>query len=542
MLVRSNNPVLRARSASKETCSRQHRGFVLVSVFVVIVLLTLAAYKYSEMMMAEYQAMDSYARTSQAQALAKSGVHYTATVLSDPNSFSSVLNNNPWDNPTAFQDVLVQDNDNGGRRGRFSVLTLRDPSDPLFSSQPYRFGVTDESSKLNLNALLTLAQTDTVRLQMLMQIPNMTEDVANSILDWLDGSSTIPRTNGAKDEYYTALTPTYHVKNGPLDSIEELLLVKGVTPQLLYGNDVNRNGIIDPDEDQNDGNADGGWQQYLSIYSREPNLDSTGNPRIFLNDTNLNNLTANLQAAVGNDLAQFIVAYRLYGGSAGAANTTGRGNTQFQRLTGSSASGVSGQIATDTQSAATQRLTKITSLFDLTTQQVSVPVKDGAGQTTYQTIPNPLMDASQAQTLLPLLFDKTTTQKQSDLTPRINVTTANAVVLSMLPNLQPSDVDQIVQGQPPLSSGDAPDPIYQTPAWLLSKTTLPTKTLSGIETYITARSQVYRFQVVGYYDGPGPTARVEAVVDTNNGRPRIVFYRPMTELGRGFSLPFGNSP
>src|SRR5579872_519890 len=145
----------------------ERRGFVLVSVFVVIVLLTLAAYKYSEMMLAEYQAMDSYTRTAQAQALAKSGVHYTAAVLSDPNAVSSVLNNNPWDNPSAFQDILVNDNDNTARRGRFSVITLRDPSDPLFTSQPYRFGVTDEASKLNLNALLTLAPNDTVRLNML---------------------------------------------------------------------------------------------------------------------------------------------------------------------------------------------------------------------------------------------------------------------------------------------------------------------------------------------------------------------------------------
>src|SRR5260370_3029547 len=161
----------------------------------------------------------------------------------------------------------------------------------------------------------------------------------------------------------------------------------------------------------------------------------------------------------------------------------GRGNTQFQRLTGGSASGVSGQVTTDTQGAATKQLKRITSLFDLTTQQVSVPVKDGAGQTTYQTIPNPLMDPSQAQTFLPLLFAKTTRHKQSHLTPRLNVTTADAAVLAMLPNLQQSDVELIVAGQPPLSPGDAPDPIYQTPARLLPKTTTPFSTLSALETY-----------------------------------------------------------
>ena len=58
-----------------------------------------------------------------------------------------------------------------------------------------------------------------------------------------------------------------------------------------------------------------------------------------------------------------------------------------------------------------------------------------------------------------------------------------------------------------------------------------------LEKYITARTQVYRVQAVGYFDGGGPTARVEAVIDTNLGRPRIVSWRDLTELGKGFDLP-----
>ena len=77
--------------------------------------------------------------------------------------------------------------------------------------------------------------------------------------------------------------------------------------------------------------------------------------------------------------------------------------------------------------------------------------------------------------------------------------------------------------------------MYQTPAWLLTKTTLSANTLSGIETYITSRGQVYSFQVVGYFDSPGPTARVEAVMDANNGRPRIVYYRRWRSWAKGSS-------
>ena len=76
-------------------------------------------------------------------------------------------------------------------------------------------------------------------------MPNMTPDVADAIVDWLDMDSS-PRPYGAEDDYYTALSPPYHCKNGPLDSLEELLLVRGVTPELLFGNDQNRNGAHRP--------------------------------------------------------------------------------------------------------------------------------------------------------------------------------------------------------------------------------------------------------------------------------------------------------
>ena len=58
-----------------------------------------------------------------------------------------------------------------------------------------------------------------------------------------------------------------------------------------------------------------------------------------------------------------------------------------------------------------------------------------------------------------------------------------------------------------------------------------------MDQYVTARSQVYRVQAVGDFNGKGPTARIEAVIDSNNLRPRVLYYRDLTELGKGFDLP-----
>ncbi len=58
--------------------------------------------------------------------------------------------------------------------------------------------------------------------------------VVDSILDWRDPDDFY-RLNGAETDYYRSLPEPYECKNGPLDSLEELLLVRGVTPQLFDG-------------------------------------------------------------------------------------------------------------------------------------------------------------------------------------------------------------------------------------------------------------------------------------------------------------------
>jgi type II secretory pathway component PulK len=149
---------------------------------------------------------------------------------------------------------------------------------------------------------------------------------------------------------------------------------------------------------------------------------------------------------------------------------------------------------------------------------------------------SPLNDPGQLQQLLPLLLDEVTTSNSTELPARVNVNTAPQTVLSALPGLTDADVQAIVQHRPDPSAAGQPDPIFQSLAWLLTEANFPASKLQSLEKYVTARSQVYRLQSVGSFDGGGPTARVEAVIDTNAGRPRILYYRDLTELGKGFSL------
>src|SRR5262249_40912945 len=151
-----------------------------------------------------------------------------------------------------------------------------------------------ECGKINLNALLKLDPSGQQAKNVLGKLPNMTPDIADSIIAWMQASAS--SLNGANDAlYYSSLG--YSAKYGPYESLEELLLVKGVTPHLLFGNDQNRNGVLEPEENDGTGTVDRGWSRLLTVYSRERNVDSTGNQRVNINDTDLNNLETNLQNA-----------------------------------------------------------------------------------------------------------------------------------------------------------------------------------------------------------------------------------------------------
>ena len=103
-------------------------------------------------------------------------------------------------------------------------------------------------------------------------VPVMTPDIADAILDYIDSNEDV-RSFGVESDHYLGLSPPYRAKNGPLETVEELLLVKGVTPQLLFGQDVNRNFQIDPFEqdlptgegaDPGDPSSAFGWLAYLT--------------------------------------------------------------------------------------------------------------------------------------------------------------------------------------------------------------------------------------------------------------------------------------
>ncbi len=543
---------------SKTRVAATRSAVVLLAVLLVVSLLALAAYQYAEMMSSEYKAANSIVRAGQARAAAASGVYYTAALLADPNSYTGVLGSNPYDNAGMFQGITLGDGSGDQAQAKFSVIApLSVDEDPPDASS-FRYGVTDESGKINPNALYQLDPTGTVLYNALMMLPNMTPDVADAIVDWIDPDDD-PRTNGAENSYYMSLSPAYQCKNGPLDTLEELLYVRGVTWELLFGTDRNRNGAPDPDEDDGSGTpGDRGWSAYLTVYTRELNVDSTGAPRIYLNDTDTTTLYQNLTNAFGDPaVADFIMAYRFLGAYTPKPPTPpgrGRGPEIPTVVINSPSAITSSQLnmnGTPRQS--------IPSLFALVNAKVAITKEGGAtqtratttqgggrgGSTTVSTTVNPtvvtvynspLANQGNLAQYLPILLDKCTTRKGTEIPPRLNANTASLAALAAMPGLTDTDIQQIQGVRPPPGAADWSDPIYQTPAWLLIDAKLSLPKLEALERYLTTQTQVYRMQVVGYFDKVGPMARIEAVVDTNLGKPRIIDWRDISALGKGFDF------
>ncbi len=124
--------------------------------------------------------------------------------------------------------------------------------------------VTSEAGKVNINSVSEPALRRIVG-QLGLEA-EARDVVVDSILDWKDPDD-LYRINGAENDYYRALKEPYDCKNGNLDSIEELLLVRGVTPALFYGRKETKKG-------EEGGNTEGiGLKDIFSIYASGEQVD-----------------------------------------------------------------------------------------------------------------------------------------------------------------------------------------------------------------------------------------------------------------------------
>jgi general secretion pathway protein K len=118
------------------------------------------------------------------------------------------------------------------------------PQEGTLGDGAYSVRIVDESGKININQL---NDANAIIVRQLLLNRGLSEEVADtivdSIMDWKDPDD-LHRLRGAESDYYMSLQNPYKAKNSSLDTLEELLLVKGITPEILYGSAENR-GLVD---------------------------------------------------------------------------------------------------------------------------------------------------------------------------------------------------------------------------------------------------------------------------------------------------------
>jgi len=456
-------------------------GSVLIIVLWIALGLVALSLYFAQSMNLELRAADNRVCAQAAEQAIEGGVRYvnyllTAQIVYGSNGCIPDLN--------GYVREAVQVGD-----ARFWLIG-RDTNAPV-GPGTMSYGLVDEASRLNLNAAPSNA---------LVWLPRMTVDLTQAILDWRDTNA-----NGPTVTYYSMQQQAYQCKSDPFETVDELRMVYGASMDILVGEDVNRNGILDPNEnDENQNNLlDPGILECLTVYSREPNTNNNGSAKVLINpaDVNANGplamlLQTNLGAARATQiLARFGGRATTGGGGGGGGAGTGGGGT------GGGRGGGGGP-----------------------TNQVNVPAVPIASPLQFY------LRSGMTSAEFALIGTNLTTVAAGRpfIEGRVNVNTASAAVLSCLLNGDTAAAQQLVSYRQ-----SNPNSLTSI-AWVIDALgqNFPND-LQVLQSWDCLTTQSYQFTADIAAVGPHGRGyrRVRFVFDTSTGTPQIVYRKDLTSLG-----------
>lgn len=272
---------------------RNESGIAMILVLGAVIVLTAIVAGFSYSMKVEARLAQNYQSDAEMQWMARSGVELARYVLAQemqaPGGRNFDALNQKWagGSGSISNDVLagISLTDNIIGRGRFSIQ------------------ITDQERRFNINA------ADRFILQQALIMMNVDASqqgtLVDSILDWRDPDND-PGINGAEsDDFYLRMDPPYYAKNGPIDDISELLLVKGMTPEIYWGSG-STNVVRGEDAPQPGEMGRFGQSAYIN-YGLSQIFTSVSAPQV-----NINTCTAETLQVAGLDplIAQFVLEAR----------------------------------------------------------------------------------------------------------------------------------------------------------------------------------------------------------------------------------------
>lgn len=383
-----------------------------------------------------------------------------------------------YDAPQHFRDVEFG-------RGIFRVFHQGDAG----STGQLRYGIRDEEARLNLN----IATGEELKF-----LPGLAPHLIPFLIDFRDEDKT-PSPGGAEADYYLGLQPPYLPKNGPFETLREILQVRGFSRDLWLGEDHNANGILDPEEDDGDLNEppdnqdhqlDLGLSQYCTVHSAVANLNAAGDSRVDVQQADEATLTTVNGISVA--VAKALIGYR-------DQNRLGSLDDLLDVVAVTSQPNTAGQG-----------------------QSPSNPGQPPAGSPPPANRPlsNPANSGEKliSEDLLLQIADDITLDSESELAGAININTAEAAVLHCLPGVETELAHSIVSYRQ--SSG-----FFQNVAWLLRVPGMTRQIFKQVAPKVTVRSETFRILSEGKVLSSGARQRVEAIVRLGSTGVETVAYR-----------------
>jgi competence ComEA-like helix-hairpin-helix protein len=360
-----------------------------------------------------------------------------------------------YDSPSDFREVAFGP-------GEFSVFhrASADNEDEIV------YGITDEESRFNVNQ----AQPEE-----LAKLNGITPDTVAAITDWKDEDDNISPA-GAEAEYYSALKPPYLPRNGPLQTVRELLMVRGISRDLLLGDDVKQNGLLGRDlqntaSSSRDAIPDPGLGSILTVDGWAENKNAQGEDRINIQTGDESALTS--VPGISKAIARAIVTQR-----------------------------------------AQNKLENLADLLDVVAAQ-------NQGQTGARpAAPNQPPSGPKVinEDLFLEIADSLTIETVREQPGLININTASAQVLACLPGLTPDLAQAIV-------SYRASNGFFPNIAWLLKVQGLSRDSFKQLAKRVTARSETFRILSEGKIKSNGVRQRVQVIVHVGEHDVQTLSYR-----------------
>ena len=383
-----------------------------------------------------------------AQWVARAGIERAMAVLAEDSPSYDGMLDDWYEDPTSFEAIELAEG---------FVVNVTAPPDENAPADTPRYGLNDEASRINFNY---------ADREMLRNIDSLDDALISPILDWVDENEEA-ENGGAERGYYQRLNMPYEIRNGPMQTARELLLVKDVTPEIYFAEDADGDGVLDRREndgetafppDNSDGELDRGLQGLMTVYSYELNKTLDGEDRINLKQTDAASLTTAL--GITQPLAERIA----------------------------------------------QRGNEYNSVFDLVGEKGQGEGADEEGVTNEITMP-----------WLAERYEQFTLEDADRLPGRVNVNTAGRRVLEAIPGLNSATADSIIQAR--VTNG-----AFSSLGELLAGGALTEDQFREAAEQLTVRSNVMTVRSTG--STPSGTRRtIVAVVDRGGETPTILYWR-----------------